>query len=388
MTSRPAILKNGPAVYHHVADIARCTPVAHVLLHGDLPAWLLTRPEDVIAAARDPRFTSDDRTLGSSGRSSVKFGFMSMDGPEHVRLRRMVTSVFTPRHVAELRPYIERVVNELIDVIVPAGRADLVADLALVLPMRVICELLGVPFDEREQFEDTANAMLRPAVGGGAHPRAARANLYGYLTDLVGRKRQRPGEDLLSKLAASPNLTKQEVVETCALLLVAGYETTTDLIGTSILALITHQEQLRLVRSGATLPNAVDELIRYCGPVAVGVTRYTSQTVTVAGTSIPPGARVILGLGAANRDATRFPFPRRLDVTRVSTSHFGFGQGPHYCLGAPLARLETEVALSAVLNRLDDLALGGTPSWSSSIFHGLSRLPVVFRSSAGRAAVR
>ncbi|MEV5646274.1 cytochrome P450 [Streptomyces flaveolus] len=378
-TSEPVPLTGGPYVYRQLAELAARAPVVRVLLHGSVPAWLLTRPDNIVAAARDPRITSDGSVLGRTG-PSVKFGFMAMDGPEHTRLRKMVADEFTPRRIAGLEPYVVRVVDELIAAIAPSGSADLVADLALPLPLRVICELLGVPLDERERFEAAADDMLRPAAGDPARSAAARGELFDYLEDLADGKRARPGNDLLSVLANSVHADRREVVEIGALLLVAGYETTANLIGTSILALFTDPKQLLLLRDQPErLPDAVDELVRHTGPVALGVTRYTREPVTIASTSIPAGERIILGLGAANHDPGRYGCPHHLDFSRPATGHFGFGHGPHYCLGAPLARLETQIALRAVLGSLDELALADAPTWQNSIFHGLERLPVTFR---------
>ncbi|MGW2564242.1 cytochrome P450 [Streptomyces sp. NPDC001514] len=320
MDGGPPTLMGGPHVYDRLAELAERAPLVRVLLHGTVPAWLLTRPADILEAARDPRLTSDDAVLGHAGRSWVKFGFMSMDGAEHLRLRRIVASAFTPRRTAALEPYVTDTVDELVDPVAPAGRADLVADLALPLPMVVLCKLLGVPIGERAQFEGTVNALVRASADRPSDARAARAALYDYLTDLVCRKRRKPSDDLLSELATASQLCEREIVETGALLLVAGYETTANLIGAGSLVLLTHPEQLRLIRDApTTLPDVVDELVRYRGPVAIGATRYTREPVTIAGSRIPARERIVLGFGAANHDPDRFPSPHRLDVTRPST---------------------------------------------------------------------
>jgi cytochrome P450 len=370
MMRRPADLVLGPDIYADLRRLADSAPIVQVMLHGRVPAYLLTRPDDIANAAVDPRLTSDDSFL-RTGTSSVKFGFMGLDGAAHARLRRSATSALSPQRIRALRPYLRRITDEAVDVVLPAGRADLVTDIALPIAMRVICELLGVPFAERHDFESMANQMLLPV--GDNDPVAARGRLFAYLTELV-RQERRSG--------VAGDLTEQETVETLALLLVAGYQTTADLIGSAMLALIEHPEQLRVLRDGVSTPDrAVGELIRYCGPMAIGVTRYTREAVVLAGTTVPAGERVVLGLGSANRDPARFPDPDRLDLTRAPAGHFSFGRGPHYCLGAALAQLEVELVITTLCRRLPRLRLAGQPTWRTTIFTGVDHLPVAFESS-------
>lgn len=363
----------GPNIYADLRRLADSAPITQVMLHGRIPAYLLTRPDDIANAAVDPRLTSDDSFL-RTGTSSVKFGFMGLDGPAHTRLRRPATEALSQRRIRALRPYLHHITNEAVDAVLPTGRADLVTDIALPIAMRVICELLGIPFGERHDFESTANQML-----GDSDSTTARVRLYDYLTGLV-RREGRPGEDtLLGALAETGDMTEQEMVETLALLLVAGYQTTADLIGSSMLALIEHPEQLRILRDGLSTPDrAVNELLRYCGPMAIGVTRYTKETVVLAGMTVPAGERVVLGLGSANRDPARFPDPDRLDLTREPAGHFSFGRGPHYCLGASLAQLEAELVITTLCRRLPQLRLAGKPTWRTTIFTGVGHLPVAF----------
>ena len=375
-TTRPANLVPGPSIYEDLRRLADSGPVVKVLLHVQLPAWLLTRPEDIAHAAVDPRLSSDGSFL-SDGTPSVKFGFMGVDGAAHARLRRSATSALSPRRVRALRPYLHRITDDAVGAILPAGHADLVTDVALPIAMRVICELLGVPVDERDHFQGAANEMLVPS-GDRA---SAQLRLFGYLTTLVRGERL---EYSLPALAATDALSEWEVVETAALLLVAGYQTTADLIGSAMLALIEHPEQLRALRDGtSTADNAIEELLRYCGPMAIGVTRYTKEAVTLAGTTIPAGERVVLGLGTANRDPHRYAGPDRLDLTREPVSHFSFGRGPHYCLGASLAQLEAEVVITTLCRRLRGLRLAAEPVWHTTIFSGVAHLPVAFTAVPG-----
>jgi cytochrome P450 len=360
MTGITADLTAGPAIYADLRRLAGSGPIHRVRLHGRIPAWLLTRPDDIASAAVHPALTSDDRHL-RGGASSVKVGFMGMDGPDHTRLRRHAAAMLSPRRVRALRPYLQRVTDDAVEAVRPAGRADLVADVARPVAMRVICELLGIPLGERVRFEDLAAGMLRPT----GDPAAARARLLDYLTRL-------PWD------APASNLTEREAAETAALLLVAGYQTTADLIGSAMLALLEHPAQVRHLLDETLRGRAMSELIRYCGPMAIGVSRYTKEPVVLAGTSLPPGERVVLGLGAANRDPVRFPEPDRLDLTREPVAHFSFGRGAHYCLGAALAELEAETAIVTMFRRLPGLRLAGQPAWHTTIFTGVAHLPVAF----------
>jgi cytochrome P450 len=368
-----------------------------VVLHADISAWLLTHPDHIAAAACDPRLSSDPAQLGksraasamrtSAAGSTVKFSIMAMDPPGHTRLRRLLAAAFTPGRVQALQPRIQEITDELVDRIAPLGHADIVESVALPLPLRVICELLGIPFQERSHFEDLSKEMFQPPTQAQTQERilAARRDLYRYLRTLIRRKAADPGDDLVTALIGTQDdskMTGDELVEAAVLLLVAGYETTVSLIGTGTLALLQHPDQLAILRrQPGLMPQAVEEMLRYDGPLAIGVTRYTTCPVTIAGVRIPAGERVVLGLGAANHDPGRFPQPGALDIARDERSHLAFGHGPHYCLGAPLARLEAQIAFGTLLSRLEDLTLAIPVSslrWRQTIFRALDELPVSF----------
>jgi len=379
----PIELHMGPSIYSDLQTVASRGPVVRVMLHGRVHAWLLTRPADIAIALRSPSLTSDNSYLSSEpGGSSVKFGFMGLDGPAHARLRRLAASAFTARTVLGLQPFIQQTLDDLVAEILPRGEADIVATIALPLPLKVICELLGVPLEHRDTFETMTNAVLQPGGTPAAQRRihTARQALYSYLADLVEHAAKHPDDDLVSSLTRTEKATKQEIVEICALLLVAGYETTANAIATSVHALLTHPDQLETLRSSPdAAPQAVHELLRYCGPMAMGVTRYTRRQIVVAGTVIPAGQRVMLGLGAANHHEATFAEPDRLDTKRPNASaHFAFGRGTHYCIGAPLALLEMQHALTTITTRLPNLRLNGTPQWRPTIFYGIQNLPVAF----------
>jgi cytochrome P450 len=393
MSEEPLSLNPGPEAYTDIDRIAREGPVVAVRLRGVVDAYMLTRAPDIAAAATDHRLTSDDSALrataSASSGSTLKFGFMGMDGPEHGRLRRLATAAFTPRRIAALRPRLQAYADAMVEQIRSLGTADLAACLARPLPMTVICELLGVPLDEREHFEAAVVQALcapPPALHAADGVPEARAGLLDYLRDLIRRRRRSPRDDLIGAWAEAGQMTEAEMVDSAALILVAGYETTAVLLAGSVLALLDAPDQFSVLRDRPrTLRPAVEELLRYCGPMSAGVTRYAAEPVLLAGREIPAGARVLLGLGAANRDERRYLAPHRLDVTRVRDPHFSFGRGPHYCPGAALARTELEITLTSVVRGLPGLRLDGAPGWSSTVFHGPDRLPVaVGRRPAGQ----
>lgn len=372
-------------------------PVRRVVVAGALEAWLVTRYDDALAALTDPRLSSDVRDasdtrllrqLPGTERESMLSNMLRSDPPDHTRLRRLVSKAFTARRVAGMRPRIQSLTDGLLDALVPAGRADLVADLALPLPVTVISELLGVPVDDRHDFQHWTDRMVRrgaepldPAVVDEAwqHMRA-------YVAGLIRAKRADPGDDLLSDLITARDeeqrLSEDELVAMVFLLLAAGYITTVNLIGGGIAMLLTHPGQLELLRSDpGLLPGAIEEFLRYDGPVSPGIARFAREDVEIAGVRVPRGATVLVGSALADRDPERFPDPDRLDLTRQDNAHLAFGHGIHYCLGAPLARLEGEIAIGTVLRRLPGLALAVRPDeipWRPGGLRGPESLPVTF----------
>jgi cytochrome P450 len=293
--------------------------------------------------------------------------------------------------VAELEPRVQAVTDELLDAIVPAGRADLVEDFALPLPVTVISELLGVPVSDRYDFQRWTDDMVLqgPQPPDPAKIEAAWKQMHGYLTALLDAKRAHPGDDLLSALIATHDdeqrLDRHELIAMAFLLLVAGYITTVNLIGNGIAALLTHPDQLRMLREDpGLLPGAIEEFLRYDGPVNPGIARFAREDLTIAGVAIPRGATVVVASAIADRDPARFGDPDRLDITREDNAHLAFGHGIHYCLGAPLARLEGRIAIGTALRRLPGLALAVPPGelrWRPRVLRGPSRLPVTFGST-------
>ncbi|MGH8906684.1 MAG: cytochrome P450 [Egibacteraceae bacterium] len=364
--------------------------------------WYLTRYADVEAALHDPRLSNDGerfrrwqvRQTGRDdlGRLQERLGrsMLSADPPDHTRLRKLVNRAFTPRRVQGLRPRIEAIVDELLDAAVVAGPTmDLIAALAYPLPITVICELLGVPLSDRarvrawsREFVDQSEFPLPPE----AVERIERAGdeFVAYLDDLVRTRRAAPGEDMLSALIAvqerGDQLSDDELLSTCVLLLIAGHETTINLIGNGTLALLRHPDQFRRLRDDPALTrSAVEELLRYDSPVQM-TSRIVVGDVRVGGVTLGDGDMVLPMLGAANRDPVRFADPDRLDVSRVDNRHLSFGNGPHFCVGAPLARLEGEIAIGALVRRLPRLRLDtDLPEWRPSpALRGLEALPVAY----------
>ncbi|MFD3478231.1 cytochrome P450 [Streptomyces sp. NPDC058695] len=376
-------------------------PVRRAVLAGGLEAWLVTRYEDGLAALSDSRLSSDVRDasdprllerLPATERESMLRTMLRSDPPDHTRLRRLVSKAFTARRVAELRPRVQEITDGLLDAIVPAGKAELVEDFALPLPVTVISELLGVPVADRNDFHRWTDDMI---LQGAEPPDPARMDrawrqMRSYLTGLLRDKRARPGDDLISALIATRDeghqLDEDELIAMAFLLLVAGYITTVNLIGSGIAALLAHPDQLQMLRDDPELlPGAVEEFLRYDGPVNPGIARFAREDVAIAGVAIPRGATVLVASAIADRDPARFPDPDRLDITRQDNAHLAFGHGIHYCLGAPLARLEGQIAMGTALRRLPHLSLAVPPRelrWRSGGLRGPERLPVTFSSDA------
>ncbi|MGA5317529.1 cytochrome P450 family protein [Streptomyces pseudogriseolus] len=359
---------------------------------GGALAWLVVGYEAGRAALTDPRLSKDwskaspDLPLGavSSGPHMLR-----ADPPDHTRLRKLVAREFTTRRVEELAPRIQKTTDALLDrmLAAPDGRADLVEALSFPLPISVICELLGVPDLDRESFRTWSNDAI-----GASDPdvrKAAAASMAQYLATLVEGKRRQPGEDLMSALIHSADedgdrLSPEELLGMAWLLLVAGHETTVNLISNGTLALLTHPEQLAALRADPTLmDNAIEEMLRYDGPVETPTFRFTTEPVTIGDTVVPGGGELVLvALADADRDPARFPTPDRFDITRDARGHVAFGHGIHHCLGAPLARLEARIAFGTLLDRCPDLTLDIHPAavtWRPGMMiRGPQSLPVRF----------
>ena len=391
----PDMLADPYPVYHRLR-------AAHPVFRVDeLDAWVVTSYEAVNAALRNPQFSSDrfprvKKRLAARGLDGLiddrTRSMIHMDPPDHTRLRGLVNKAFTPRVVEAMEPRIQSLVEELLDTVQGRGRMDVIGDLAYPLPVMVIADMLGVPAADHGRFKrwsDEMSIIVSGDLAALSEPvlrrvMAARGELAEYFRSVAARRRHEPADDLLSALVRAEEeggrLTEDELYSTVVLLLVAGNETTTNLIGNGLLALLRHPDQLRRVWDDPALVGpAVEEMLRYDGPVQL-TTRLAKVDLEVHGTKIKQGEWVFLLLGAANRDPAQFHEPDRLDVTRTDNKHIAFGAGAHFCLGAPLARLEAQVALRTLRRCCPNLRLSGeNPEYRNNFnLRGLKALPVVF----------
>lgn len=343
-------------------------PLSRVQLPYGEAGWLLVRYEDCRVALDDRRFSLAEAAVRDVPRlTPQRFGAIltDQDPPEHTRLRRLVVRAFTARRVAQLRAHAERIAGELLDQLVQAGQpADLVAGFAVPLPGLMICELLGVPYADRDEFTGWVGAFMSTTALTAEERGAELGKLAGYLTALAGQRAQSPADDLLSVLVAASEdgdrLTFDEVIRLTLVLLAAGYESTASQIANFTYALLTHPDQLALLRSRPELlPNAVEELMRWVPLLVTADTlpRYALEDIQLPSGAISAGDPVLLAKHAANRDRRVYHNPDRLDLTRDAQGQLGFGHGAHHCLGAQLARMDLQVALTALLDRFPGLHL-------------------------------
>jgi len=380
--------------YPVYAALREAGPVHHVRTVEGEEAWLIVGHEACRAAFLDPRLSRDWRKAGAveqiinTDTDNPALAHMLLaDPPDHTRLRRLVAREFTARRVGLLAPRVQQITDDLLDAMLaaPDRRADLIESFALPLPMTVICELLGIPKLDRASFRDWSGEII--ARSSPEAEARAYTEMNAYLTELIGAKREKPGDDLLSALIHTADeggdrLSAAELVGMCALLLVAGHETTVNLIGNGVRALFAHPDQLALLRGDfdGLMAGAIDEMLRYDGPVEAATPRLALQPVQVGDTVIPAGATVRIVIADADRDAERFADPNRFDITRDTRGSLAFGHGIHFCLGAPLARLEGRIALRALLERCPELASAADESslpWlPRMVVRGVRRLPV------------
>ncbi|MFD8022606.1 cytochrome P450 [Streptomyces lavendulae] len=356
----------------------------HVPGTGDV--WLVLGRDEVRAALTDPRLRNDIRhsaSWESDGGNAIGLNMLQTDAPRHTRLRSLVAREFTAGRIDALRPRVRRIADGLLDALPPAGTADLVAGYALPLPLTVICELLGVPTGDRHHFHAWSTELVAPTSPAAAA--AAGGEMAAYFASLIAAKADAPGTDLMSALvrasAEEDGLSPEELLGMAFLLLVAGHETTVNLISGAVLGLLRHPDQLAALRADASLlDGAVEEALRHDGPVAAAAFRHAAEPVEIDGVRIPAGDSLMLSLASASRDPRHHPDPDRFDIRRPARGHLAFGHGVHHCLGAPLARVEGRIALETLLRRMPDLALACDPDRperrSSAMLRGVAALPV------------
>lgn len=377
---------------------AQRRPVVRAVMPRGLPVWLVTSYRDVRAGLGDPRlakgFAGMDEVItrhtdpDNPGRylEQLNETMLTSDPPGHTRLRKLVSRGFTARTIGGMNPSIEVIARDLAQGMrdaVGSGEIDLIENFAYPIPMSVICQLFGVPDADRDGFRDWSNT-LTSAAGPEEFERAADA-LADYLAGLVDRKRAHPEGDMLSVIVArgedADQLSDPEAVAMAFLLMTAGHETTVNLIGNGVLALLYFPDQLAKLRADRSLlPRAVEEFLRWESPVNLATMRYTTEPVVIAGIEIPEGEVVVLSLGSANRDPERYGNSDEVDVARGDAPNLAFGYGIHYCLGARLARMEAEIAFSTLLDHFPRLSLAcpseGLTWRDSPLVRGLTRLPV------------
>jgi len=371
--------------------------------HRSRPAdgWVLTRYDDVLAVLGDRSFSADERNQRRWPRLRARMeraglpdpyetdraSMLRLDPPDHTRLRNLVSKAFTPRAVERMRPVVEKYVGELLGRLEGRREMELIADFAAPIPVSVIAEMLGVPVADRERFRHWSDEAVRTLGDGTLDDRrraeAALEELGEYIEAIAEARRREPREDLISALVqaeeAGDHLSRNELFTTCVLLLVAGNETTTKLIGNSVVALLRNPDQLELLRrEPERMPAAVEELLRYDGPVQL-TSRMVTEDRELRGHRLRRGQQLVLVLAAANRDPEQFADPDRLDVTRGEVRHLALSHGLHFCLGAQLARLEATLSLEPLVTRFPGLRFAGPVEWGdNTVLRGPRALPLAF----------
>lgn len=371
--------------YPYYDWLRREQPVYH---NERLDFWALSRYEDVEAAARNPDIFSSAQGIGPE--RSPGLTMIVKDPSDHTRLRKLVSKAFTPRMVEQLAPRIEEIVNELLDAVMAKGSFDLIQDLSYPLPVIVIAEMLGVDPERRDDFKRWSDDVIHIVAAGSDEQMLVQyqqtwEEFRAYFVQMIEARRRAPRDDLITALVMAQEeqdtLTLNEILNTCLLLLVAGNETTTNLIGNGALALFSYPEEGRKLRQRPDLIDSmVEEVLRFDSPIQ-GVFRTTTRDVDIRQTTIPADSKVLLLWGAANRDPEVFPDPDRFDIERTPNRHLAFGMGIHFCLGAPLARLEARIATETILRRIQ--CVGPDPHGSiervnNPLFRGLKQYPLTF----------
>jgi cytochrome P450 len=381
------------------AQLRAEAPVFPVSLPTKQRAWLITRYDDVLNILKDERFAKDRRNAMTPEQlkklpwippmfKPLERNMLDLDSPDHTRLRALVHKAFTPRLIEQMRDQVQALTNELLDRAEPGGVMDLIADFALPLPLTMIGRILGVPAADNHKFHRWTKTLISEGTNGNLFVLIPSVmSFMGYLKKLIKERRAHPKDDLVTALIqakdGSDQLSEDEILAMIFLLLIAGHETTVNLIGSGTLALLQHPDQVAKLRSDPVLiKTAIEELVRFVCPVEMATERYAREDITIGETTIPRGELVMAVIGSANRDANHFDNPDSLDITRKNNKHLAFGHGPHFCLGASLARLEGQIAISTLVQRVPNLRLSIPPDqlrWRGTfVLRGLEALPVSF----------
>jgi cytochrome P450 len=395
ITPNPYTSTGGTERHEIYDELVTAGPVHRVLLPGGTEAWLVTGHAAARAALTDPALVKGGPGNGpfagqlpAATSAAMDHHLLALDPPDHTRLRRLVAGAFTRRRCELLAPRVQEIADALVAGFADRDEVDLVAAFAQPLPITVICELLGIPEADRAGFRAWSQPLVTGMLAGFEAYSSAARSMVGYLRELLAAKRRAPADDLLSALLAVRDggdaLTEDELTSMAFLLLVAGHETTVNLIGNGILALLTHPEQLAAARAAPDRIDAVvEEVLRFDGPLQSAVPLVAAAPTEIAGVAVPAGDVVVVSLLAANRDPARLPGAERLDVTRPESPHLAFGHGAHHCLGAPLARVEGRIALATVLARFPGMRLAAPADELTRVpgllMNGLYELPVRLR---------
>lgn len=384
-----------------LADLRAEEPVfrTHLPDKTKTPVWLLTRYEDVFALLKDERFPKNRRSALTPEQlrkmpwvppmfRPLERNMLDLDQPDHTRLRALVHKAFTPHLVEQMRERVQTLSDELLDKVSRCGEMDLINDYALPLPMTIITEILGVPTSDRDKFHKWSESVVSLSSPNATVRVIPPIWMFiRYLRRFFKMRRADPQDDLASALIqaeeAGDKLSEDELLAMVFLLLIAGHETTVNLIGSGVLALLEYPDQMENLRGEPSLiKTAVEELLRYTAPVFMATERFAREDVTLHGVTIPRGEMTFGVIGSANRDEAVFENPDQLDIAREPNKHLSFGQGIHFCLGAPLARMEAQIAINTLLCRMPDLRLKVSPDslrWRPSmILRGLDALPLLF----------
>ncbi len=409
-----------PHAFAFYRQLREAGPIARTTLPDGRPMWLISHYDTALAVLRDyERFGNDPQNAMSPAdyqalmaaalqdltpEQQAQFAevdavlsrnLLGVDPPDHTRLRKLVSQSFTPRFIESMRPRVQQIADELLDAIEARAEAtgereiDLIDAFAFPLPITVISEMLGVPHEDRERFRVWSNVVVQLNPADPIDPERMRLlrEFNDYLHGFVARKRAEPGDDLISGLIlaeeAGDKLSEDELISMIFLLIVAGHETTVNLIGNGMLALFEHPEQLRaLIADPTRIAGAIEEFLRYYGPVEMSLTRFAREDVELDGRRIRRGDQVTVLLASGDHDPAQFPEPDRFDIGRDPKRHLAFGMGIHACLGAPLARLEGQIAFATLLGRVPGIRLAvphESLEWRpGSLLRGLTRLPVAF----------
>src|SRR5947209_2945152 len=392
-----ATFKANPFPFY--AQLRAEAPVFPVTLPTKQLAWLITRYDDVLNVLKDERFAKDPRNALTREQlkklpwvppmfKPLEHNMLDLDSQDHTRLRALVYKAFTPRLIEQMRDQIQALTNELLDRAESKSSMDLIVDFALPLPLTMIGRILGVPAEDNHKFHRWSKTMISAGTSRNLFVLIPSImSFMGYLKKLIKERRTNPKDDLVTALVqakdGSDQLSEDEILAMIFILLIAGHETTVNLIGSGSLALLEHPDQLAKLRSEpALIKTAIEELVRFVCPVEMATERYAREDITIAETPIPRGELVMAVIGSANRDANAFDHPDSLDITRKNNKHLAFGHGAHFCLGASLARLEGQIAISTLIQRMPNLRLSLPPDqlrWRGTfLLRGLEALPVSF----------